>query len=103
MGCCGKKRKLLRRGAASPEPARRGPMVSDPVSRAAPTQRSIPAPAASGAAAIPDADGGYTVVPKRGTPCPTCGTRTVLKRRYSDRLRRYFEVPWCSTCKGEPR
>ena len=31
--------------------------------------------------------------------CPICGSRTIVKRQYSERLRRYFNVPWCSTCK----
>lgn len=103
MGCCGKHRKLLKRGMVQPEPARRGPMVSDPVPRDPVASRSLQAPSASDAAVIPSGDGGYTVIPKKGSPCPTCGTRMVLKRQYSTRLRRYFEVPWCSTCKGGNR
>jgi DNA-directed RNA polymerase subunit RPC12/RpoP len=95
MGCCGKRRKA---GDRSLEPARKGPLVSNRVPKGAavrelPLTRSAPAS---------DAGPGYTVEKNAGGSCPTCGTRLVLKNRYSERLRRYFAVSWCSTCK-EPR
>lgn len=95
MGCCGKHRKMLQRSRRTSAPAPRGPMVSDPVSR------SGVAPPAGGVRVTRSAGGGYTVSSKSGKSCPTCGTRTVVKHRYSDRLRRYYEAPWCSTCKAD--
>lgn len=86
---------MLKNGGSVPAPATRGPMVSDPVSRGG------PAPPSGGARVVRGAGGGYTVDSKQGKSCPACGTRTVMKHRYSNRLRRYYEVPWCSTCKAD--
>lgn len=31
--------------------------------------------------------------------CPKCATKLGIQFRYSDRLRRHYEVKWCPTCK----
>lgn len=91
MGCCGG-RKRRGKGERALEPARRGPMVSDPVPRS-PVVQEMPA-----ARAVQSPGGGYVVVSSK--VCPECGTRLVQKNRWSDRLRRYYRTLWCSTCKG---
>lgn len=31
--------------------------------------------------------------------CPKCAAKLGIQLRYSDRLRRHYEVKWCATCK----
>lgn len=95
MGCCGKFKRALQRAAAPPLAAAAPVAAPDPMPRS--VSPSIPAPPR----AVRADGGGYTVVRDGGATCPTCGARAVVKNVYSERLRRYFEVPWCSTCKAE--
>lgn len=98
MGCCGKFKRAIQRAAAPPSAAASDSAVTpDPMPWSAPPSTSAPP------RAVRAEGGGYTVVRDGGASCPTCGARAVIKNVYSERLRRYFEVPWCSTCKVEVR
>jgi hypothetical protein len=93
MGCCGKRKKtydahqkFLARGS----------------SRSATVAPSVPKSAVAPSSAQTSGGSGTrnVYIEQSGGACPSCGSRTVLKRQYSERLRRYFNVAWCSTCKG---
>lgn len=77
-------------------------MLTRPTSsRSAVVAASIPRGTAVKELSLKSAGGGNRTiyVEKSGGACPLCGSRTIIKRQYSERLRRYFNIPWCSTCK----
>jgi hypothetical protein len=93
MGCCGKRKKNYDEHKK---------MLTRPTSsRSAVVAASVPRGVAVKELSLTRSGGrNRTIyVEKSGGTCPLCGSRTIIKRQYSERLRRYFNVSWCSTCK----
>jgi DNA-directed RNA polymerase subunit RPC12/RpoP len=91
MGCCGKRKKTYDEHKK---------MLSRSSSRSAPVAASVPRITATSGSLTQSGSGSRNIyIEKSGGSCPTCGSRTIVKRQYSERLRRYFNVVWCSTCK----
>jgi hypothetical protein len=76
-------------------------MLTRSNSRSATVAASVPRGAAIKELPITGSNSGTRniYIDKSGGLCPSCGSRTIIKRQYSERLRRYFNVVWCSTCK----
>jgi hypothetical protein len=92
MACCGKRKKNYDEHKK---------MLTRSSSRSAAVATSTPKVAGvRGSTSAQTGDSSRTIyLEKSGGTCPTCGSRTIMKRQYSERLRRYFNVAWCSTCK----
>lgn len=94
--CCGKKvfqeqPRALPRAIPAPSAPRRLPTPPSFLSRA------ITAPKAP-----PFAPSNLTIK-ETSQIHPKCGAKIGVQLRYSDRLRRHYEVKWCPTCKEEVR
>jgi hypothetical protein len=100
MGCCGRKSRAVE---AMPVP--RGQAVREisirPVQPPPPLPRVQPTPAPPAPPAPRGHVSSTTIEPTKTIICKACGTRLVLKRVWSDRLRRYYNVSWCPGCKQE--
>ena len=99
--CCGKKLRvqeqppILPRGLP-PAPFQRTTSPSPAlIPRAAIAPQSVP----RGAPTAPE--GGQSSLSIRDTNevCPKCASKLGVQLRYSDRLRRHYEVKWCPACK----
>ena len=89
MACCGKRKKNYDK------------MLTRSSTRTAAVATSTPkVVGVRGSTTVQNGGASRTIyLEKSGGTCSTCGSRTIVKRQYSERLRRYFNVTWCSTCK----
>jgi hypothetical protein len=99
--CCGKKIRtqdqppLPPRGLPPP-PFRRSVLPSPPpLPRATIGPQSVP----RGLSAPPGDGGSSLSIRDTNEVCPKCACKLGVQLRYSDRLRRHYEVKWCPTCK----
>lgn len=97
-GGCGKRSSAYKKVQSPPTPGN-PPPVPRLVSRAAPPP--IPRSISSGSAH--GVQSGTTVAQRESDQvCPICMGKLWKQMKYIDRLRRYFDVLWCPTCKKGP-
>lgn len=96
MGCCNKRNRGLFKslpkanlpapsGGVLMAPSPRGKVITE-----VPLMRSVPS------------TGSGSSLTSVGTKvCKKCGSSVVIQYKFSERLRRYYKMAWCSTCQKE--
>lgn len=96
MGCCGRKTRSME---ARPVP--KGQAVREIAVRPVAPPPPMPKAPVQPPSVVRSPGSSTTIQPTKTIVCKKCGSKIVLKRIWSERLRRYYDVSWCPGCKEE--
>lgn len=104
MGCCGKRRSAPKPPDPPPVPKNFSPPPMPPVVNRGASLTAVLAPMVRAPVPVRKSPDGLNIllITQQGTTQKhSCGSEIVLQHRFSQRLRRYFDVKYCPACKAD--